>query len=66
MREQLREQLNTEITRKEFLRYLMAAMLMLFGLNNFLSMLHGANKIIVERRPADSGADGFGSRRFGV
>jgi len=70
MQGNLREQLNTEITRKEFLQYTAGALLMVLGLNNLLSLL-GGNKIIEKHimmappAPAD-GRDGFGSRRFGT
>lgn len=70
MRENLREQLNTEISRKQFLQYMAGAMLMVFGLNNIISLLAG-NKIehhvLYPKRPSDAdGRDGFGSRKFGV
>jgi len=65
MRDSLREKLNTEITRKQFLEYLAAAALALFGLNNLLSLLSGAKlprTVVVQ---GDSNPDGFGSRKFG-
>ncbi|HSX43167.1 MAG TPA: hypothetical protein VLF59_03715 [Candidatus Saccharimonadales bacterium] len=65
----MRDQLNTEITRKQFLQYLAAAALALFGLNNLLSLLTGnhrdVQRILVNSGNTDS-QDGFGSRRFGV
>lgn len=70
MQGNLREQLNTEITRKEFLQYTAGALLMVFGLHNLFNLLSG-NKIIEKHimlappSPAD-GHDGFGSRKFGT
>ena len=67
MREELREKLNTEITRKQFIQYIGVALLMLFGLHNFLSLL-GGNKIGGHRGIVgmlDSATSSFGSRRFG-
>lgn len=69
MREGLREQLNTEITRKQFLQYMTGALLMVFGLNNLVSLLTGGK--IIERQvmlspPGGNDRDGFGSRRFGT
>ena len=70
MRDQLREQLNTEITRKQFLQYTAGALLMVFGFHNLLSLLSG-NKMLEKHIfvstpvPAD-GRDGFGSRKFGA
>jgi len=66
MRDNLREKLNTEITRKQFLEYLAAAVLALFGLSNLLSLLSGAKPgrtIVVH--DGGSNPDGFGSRKFG-
>ena len=70
MRENLREQLNTEITRKEFLQYSAGALLMVFGLHNLFNLLSG-NRVIEKHilmtppSPAD-GHGGFGSRKFGT
>lgn len=69
MRENLREQLNTEITRKQFLQYTAGALLMVFGLNNLISLLTG-NKVIEHQvlltPPGANDHDGFGSRKFGT
>lgn len=66
MRDGLREKLNTEMTRKQFLQYLGAALLMVFGLNNIISFLAAGR---TEKHLLSSGANvpsnGFGSRRFG-
>lgn len=69
MQGNLREQLNTEITRKEFLQYTAGALLMVFGLQNLFNLLSG-NKVIekhifITSSPAD-GRDGFGTRKFGM
>jgi len=69
MRDTLREHLNTEITRKQFLQYMLAALLMIFGFHNLISLLTGSR---VEHhllpRPGGNTTDieGFGTRRFGV
>ena len=67
MREGLREKLNTEITRKQFIQYIGIGLLMLFGLHNFLQLLgsnkHGTHGSLFPTL-GDS-ADGFGTRRFG-
>jgi len=66
MRDNLREHLNTKVTRKQFLQYLGAALLLMFGLNNLVSLLTG-KKIEHHVLPhANDDHDGFGSRRFGV
>ena len=69
MRDNMREQLNTEITRKQFLQYMAAAALALFGLNNLLSLLTGnhrdVQRILVGSQNTDT-HDGFGSRKFGT
>lgn len=69
MPENLREQLNTEITRKQFLQYLTGAVLMVFGLHNLVSLFTSGK--VIEKRilvPSAAGdmANGFGTRRFGT
>lgn len=65
--ENMREKLNTEITRKQFLQYMTAAILMVFGLNNLISLLTGDkfHKIIIHDQQPTSG-HGFGSSKFGI
>ncbi len=68
MRGNLREKLNTEVTRKQFIQYIGIALLMLFGLHNFLQLLgsdkHGVHGSLLQ--PLGNGAtDSFGTRRFG-
>lgn len=67
MRDNLREHLSQEITRKQFLQYMAAAVLMVFGLNNLISLLTGSK--LEHHLGAPSGRDaqhGFGSSKFGV
>jgi hypothetical protein len=68
MRENLREHLTQEITRKQFLQYTATAVLMVFGLDNLIALLTGTK--LSHHRPSsgDSATDhaGFGSRKFGV
>lgn len=68
MRDTMRDKLNTEITRKQFLQYMAAALLAVFGLNNLLSLLSGRHDVhhIVTMTDAAGGSHGFGSSRFGV
>jgi hypothetical protein len=66
MRDDLRERLNVEITRKQFLRYSAGAFLMVFGVDNLISLLTGKNRARPYLpTPASSTRNGFGSRRFG-
>ncbi len=65
MRDNLREKLNAEITRKQFLEYLAAAVLTLFGFNNLLSLLSGNKQPRYIAGPGNSDPDGFGTRKFG-
>jgi len=67
MRDNLREQLDKEITRKQFLQYMAAAMLTMFGLNNLVSLLTGnkPQRIVIETQP-QTNHDGFGTRKFGA
>ncbi len=64
----MRDRLKTEITRKQFLQYSAGALLMVFGLNNLISLLTGnrtIEKTILMPGPGND-HDGFGSRRFGT
>lgn len=67
MREVLRERLNTEVTRQQFLQYMGTALLMVFGLNNLINLLSGTKTIEHQQPyvPAPNTSDGFGTRRFG-
>jgi hypothetical protein len=68
MRDNLREKLNTEITRKQFLQFMGAALLTVFGFHNLLSLLGGSRDMhhVFVPHPLDNQTDGFGTRRFGV
>ncbi len=63
MREILNEQLNKELTRKQFLQLTVAAMLALFGFNNLLNMLNRPKTVV---HVHDKSGHGFGSSKFGV
>lgn len=68
MRDGMREQLKTEITRKQFLQYMGAALLMVLGLENLISLLTGhrpQQRVLMPAQDSD-GRHGFGSSRFGV
>lgn len=67
MRDNMREKLNTEITRKQFLQYMGTALLMVFGLNNLISLLTG-NKPhhLLPGSGATESHHGFGSSKFGI
>ncbi|TAH34093.1 hypothetical protein EYC59_03795 [Candidatus Saccharibacteria bacterium] len=62
MRETLHEQLGRELTRKQFLHLMTAALLAIFGLNNLISLLTGQKLFSNQER----GRHGFGSSKFGV
>ena len=70
MRDNLREKLSEEITRKQFLQYLTGAVLMVLGLNNLISLLTGSRleKHIYVHDAPNTGTDhsGFGNRSFGT
>ena len=68
MRGSLREQLNTEITRKQFLQFMAAALLAVFGLNNLISLLTGSHDVqrVLVPGASDNNRHGFGSSKFGV
>lgn len=69
MSESLRERLNQEVTRKQFLQYSAGALLMVFGLNNLITLLTGSKPDHKSFIPITDSADrghGFGSSKFGV
>jgi hypothetical protein len=69
MRDQMRDKLNTEITRKQFLQFFGAALLTVFGFHNLLSLLSGNGQTghsLIPNSTAGDDHDGFGARRFGV
>jgi hypothetical protein len=68
MRDVLRERLNTEVTRQQFLQYMGTALLMVFGLNNLIQLLSTTRSVKYPQQPAvpaPNASDGFGTRRFG-
>lgn len=65
MRDGLREKLNTEVTRQQFIQYIGITLLMLFGLHNFLSLLGSHKTIGGHTTHFDDADQGFGSRKFG-
>jgi hypothetical protein len=67
MRDYLREQLQREITRKEFLQILGVLLLSVFGVHNFVNIIAGnfpGSKS--KRRSGTPASHGFGSSKFGV
>lgn len=66
--ENMRERLSTEITRKQFLQFMGGAMLMVFGLDNLISLLtgHKFQKNIFINHEGSESSHGFGSSKFGV
>jgi hypothetical protein len=68
MRDTMREKLNTEITRKQFLQFMAAAVLTVFGLNNILALLGGNRDIhqVLVPGAANTDNNSFGTRKFGV
>ena len=64
----MRDKLNTEITRKQFLQFMAGAMLMVFGLDNLVSLLtgHKFQKNIFINNGSSEASHGFGNSKFGV
>lgn len=62
----MRGKLNTEITRKQFLQYMTAAALTVFGLNNLISLLTGNKFDHAVQLPSPKDSHGFGNSKFGV
>jgi hypothetical protein len=59
--------LEQEMSRKKFLSYIGLAMLTLFGLNNFISLLQGKQipgQHLINQ--PDQNPEAFGTRKFGV
>lgn len=66
--ENMRTKLHTEITRKQFLQMMAGAALMVFGLENLVSLLTGhkfQKNIFITNQGSDT-ARGFGSSKFGT
>jgi len=67
MRDDLRDQLAKEITRKQFLQYMAGAVLTIFGFGNLINLLTGgkhAHHLL--GGTVDNNRHGFGSSKFGV
>ena len=47
MRDELRERLQKEVTRKQFLQYMFGTLLLVLGLSNLVSVLNGTK--VIER-----------------
>jgi hypothetical protein len=66
MRDYLREQLQREITRKEFLQILGVLLLSVFGVHNFVNIIAGNLPGAKHRSSHGRASHGFGSSKFGV
>ncbi len=68
MRDDMREKLSTEITRKQFLQYIGTAMLMVLGFGNLISLLSGrkAERIYLQNPGGPKSTHGFGNSKFGA
>jgi len=69
MRDDIRGQLAKEISRKQFLQYMSAAALSIFGINNLLSLITGGKRhhtTIVIGGDSSNNRHGFGSSKFGA
>jgi hypothetical protein len=64
---QVQDLLAKQMSRKEFLRFFLMAILALFGVTNFLNFLtKNSKRKEVQDHASQSTAKGFGSRKFGV
>ena len=67
MSKALSQLLEKEVTRKEFLQFLAAAIIALFGLNNFISLLTSYSRNATATQTIDdANRHGFGSSKFGA
>jgi hypothetical protein len=68
MRDYLREQLQREITRKEFIQILGVLLLSVFGVHNFVNIIAGNFPGAKGKRGSNhaTASHGFGSSKFGV
>ncbi len=66
--ENMRDKLHTEVTRKQFLQMMAGAALMVFGLDNLVSLLtgHKFQKNIFINNQGSEPSHGFGNSKFGV
>jgi len=59
--------LDKQMTRREFLQFAGASLLVLFGLGNIIALINHAKQTVEAPKVADAKAStGFGSRRFGA
>jgi len=65
MREYLREQLDKEMTRKQFLQTMAGLLLAVFGYHNLLQFMTNSANHKTSQHAAATNPDGFGSRSFG-
>lgn len=65
MQADLRNRLNTEVTRKQFLQYTGALLLMVFGLDNLITLLTAGRNGKLLPQHHNTASDGFGARKFG-
>ena len=66
MSKALSKLLEKEVTRKEFLQFMGAALITILGLNNFIALLTHAAQTSTSHAPNDPNRHGFGSSRFGA
>jgi hypothetical protein len=66
MSKALSKLLEKEVTRKEFLQFLGAALITIFGLNNFIALLTQTTQTTTSHASDKNGQHGFGSSRFGA
>jgi hypothetical protein len=64
----MRDRLTSEITRKQFIQYIAGALLLVFGLDNLVSLLtgHKVQKHIYLPGQTAETTRGFGASKFGV
>lgn len=65
MRENIYEHLGRELTRKQFLQLMVAAVIAIFGFNNLVSLLLGKKTVIPQQMQQNS-SHGFGASKFGI
>lgn len=64
---EIQELLSRQMTRKEFLRLFVVALVALFGINNFIAALRKSPKLTNEQPTVpEKASEGFGTRKFGV
>ncbi|HEX4662474.1 MAG TPA: hypothetical protein VH144_02575 [Candidatus Saccharimonadales bacterium] len=67
MKDELRKKLLArQMTRQEFLQFMGASILVVFGLSNLMSFLKNIAEPAPKAKPKEEVAHGFGSRKFGA